>query len=225
MTNAMSRVQRIFTSGAIARVAASMLVLGASAAGGCSLIASRPGSTQWTIDAVASVPSSEGAPVLTQLGVARPRMAAPWNSDTLVYHHANGEARADIYNGWVMPIDQILQSQMVDVLAQAKAAQSVTTAGLFGTDQFALVSSVRSFGAFYDEGAAGVARVKLQVLLLQRTNEDPRMLMDRLYEHEVPVASDDAAGVVKGLSDAYGQCLRDLVRDLRAIQAEAIAKP
>ena len=51
------------------------------------------------------------------------------------------------------------------------------------------------------------------------------MLMDRLYEHEVPVASDDAAGVVKGLSDAYGQCLRDLVRDLRAIQAEAIAKP
>ena len=225
MTNAMSRVQRILTSGAIARVAASMLMIGSFAVGGCSLIASRPGSTQWTIDAVASVPSSEGAPALTQLGVARPRMAAPWNSDTLVYHHANGEARADIYNGWVMPIDQILQSQMVDALAQAKAAQSVMTAGLFGTDQFAIVSSVRSFGAFYQEGTAGIARVKLQVLLLQRTMEDPRILMDRLYEHEVPIAADDAASVVKGLSDAYGQCLRDLVRDLRAIPVDALAKP
>jgi len=192
---------------------------------GCSLLTSRPGSTQWTIDAAASVPSAEGTPTLGQLGVARPRMAAPWNSDTLVYHHANGEARADIYNGWVMPIDQILQAQMVDVLAQAKAAQSVTLAGLYGSDQLNLVSSVRAFGAFFDDDRKGVTRVKLHVLLLQRTAEDPRIVMERTYEHESPVASDDAAGVVKGLSDAYGQCLRDLVRDLRAVPADALAKP
>jgi ABC-type uncharacterized transport system auxiliary subunit len=225
MTNALSRVQRILTSGAIARVARSMLVLGASVAGGCSLIASRPGSTQWTIDAVASVPTAEGTPTLGQLGVNRPRMAAPWNSDTLVYHHANGEARADIYNGWVVPIDQILQAQMVDVLAQAKAAQSVTLAGLYGADQLNLVSSVRTFGAFFGDDRQGVTRVKFHVLLLQRTTEDPRIVMDCTYEHESPLANDDAAGVIKGLSADYGQCLRDLVRDLRALPADALAKP
>lgn len=219
-----SRAMPSTMSGPAARCAVGAMAL-LLATGGCSLIASRPGSTQWTVDAVTSVPSTEGAPVLGQVGVARPRIAAPWNSDALVYQHANGEARADIYNGWVMPIDQILQAQMVDLLAQAKAAQSVTIAGLFGSDQLSLVSSVRTFGALFAEDRTGVTRVKLHVLLLQRTSEDPRVVLDRTYEHETPLASDDAAGVVKGLSDAYGQCLRDLARDLRAVPADALAKP
>ena len=204
------------------RAAAALLALGVLASGGCSLLAPRPGSTQWTIDAVDSLPASAGDPWIGQLGVSRPRMAAPWNSDTLVYHHANGEARADIYNGWVMPIDQILQAQLVDALTQAKAARTVSIAGLFGSDQFALVSSVRTFGAYYAEDGSGTARVKVQVILLERTDTDPRIVMERVYEHDAPIGSDDAAGVVKALSDGYAQCLRDLVRDLRA---GAAAKP
>lgn len=210
---------------AASRAVAAFLAAGTLLAGGCSLIASRPGSTQWTIDAVSSMPASEGEPSIGQLGVARPRMAAPWNSDTLVYHHDNGEARADIYNGWVMPIDQILQAQMVDALTKAKAARTVTTAGLFGTDEFGIIASMRTFGAFYDKDGKGTARVAMQAILLQRTETDPRIIMERLYEHDSPIETDDAAGVVKGLSAGYEQCLRDLVRDLRAVKVDAPAKP
>lgn len=224
MTHSTLRAMSTSTKGLAIRgvfgLAAALLSLA-----GCSLIAARPGSTQWTIDASASVPSAEGTPTLGQLGVSRPRIAAPWNSDTLVYQYANGEARADIYNGWVMPIDQILQAQMVDVLSQAKAAQSVTPTGLYGLDQLNLVSSVRTFGASFGDDRKGVTRVTLSVLLLQRTVEDPRIVMERTYEHESPVATDDAAGVIKGLSADFGQCLRDLVRDLRSLPADALVKP
>ncbi|MBM4109933.1 MAG: hypothetical protein FJ254_01065 [Phycisphaerae bacterium] len=192
---------------------------------GCSLLTSRPGSTQWTISIDGSSPTTEGTPMLGQLGVGRPRIAAPWNSGTLIYRFADGEARADIYNGWVMPLDQILQAQMVDALAHSKVATSVTSAGLYGSDELSLVSSVRTFGAFFGTDRKGVTRVTLHALLLQRTDVDPRLIMDRTYEHESPVASDDAAGVIKGLSDAFGQCLGDLARDLRALPADALAKP
>lgn len=209
-----------FLSRAVVGITAVILSLG-----GCSLLAPRPGATQWTIDVSMSIPAAEGPPTLAALGVARPRSAAPWNSDTLVYQQANGEARADIYNGWVMPLDQLLQAQMVDVLSRAKVANSVTLAGLYGSDQLILVSNMRSFGAYFAADRSGVARVAMQALLMQRTVDEPRIVMEWFYEHGFPIEKDDAASVVKGLSDAYGQCLRDLVRDLRAVPADALVKP
>lgn len=202
-----------------------LLALVAVFAGGCSLLAPRPGSTQWTIAVQTSVPAATGDPALADLAIARPRMAAPWNSDALVYVHENGEARRDLYNGWVMPIDQLIQAQLVDQLSQAKVAGAVVTEGLFGSDSCTLNTSVRTFGAYYAADRQGVARVRLQALLVRPAADPPQVTMDRSYEHTVPIEADNAAGVVKALSTAFGQCVRDLIRDLRALPPQAKPSP
>ncbi len=190
---------------------------------GCSLLSSRSSGLQWTVRAAPSISASEGVPALDALGVSRPRVMAPWSSTTLVYVYADGEARADQYNAWVMPVDQLLHAQITDVLTRAGVAKSTATTGLYGAEGFTLATDVEVFGAVYDSTGVGVSRVTLHCMLIDRRGGGATPIADRTYTNDTVIGADNTAGVVAGLDESLSGCLRDLVRDLRTVHVPSAA--
>ena len=137
----------------------------------------------------------------------------------LVYSRAAGTRALYQYANWVESPSKRLQTMLRERLLASGRYAGVAQLGAGIQGDFQLNHRLLDF--FHNaQSTPGVAHVKLDVELIERGSA--RLLAQRVFVAEVPLARQDAAAAADGLGQASGQVLDALVAWLAGMQPFAV---
>lgn len=109
---------------------------------------------------------------------------------------------------WPDRLPKLFQERAIEAFERSRRARAVGRPGEGLSIDYQLLTDIRSF-EYDSNGNGGIARVEISARILNDRNG--RVLASRLFQGEVTVTQDNAAGVVAGLDGALSQVLTDLV--------------
>jgi uncharacterized lipoprotein YmbA len=123
---------------------------------------------------------------------------------------------------WVAPLDRLVSDALVLGLSRARVCELVKGAGDPGAETWSLRGRIVEFAeAAADAGSGRQARVTLELWL---EAADGRVLFHDEFAAAEPIAADDAAAAVEGLSAGLQQVTMALVQRMRAQDLFAAAR-
>jgi cholesterol transport system auxiliary component len=151
--------------------------------------------------------------------VSNVEVAPPYQERALVYRLGEQRYDSDFYNQFFVPPRSMVTSQTAQWLGQRQLFTAVLTPASTLDTPYALEGLVNQLYADVRPGTQPAAVFAMQAFLTRVT--DRAVVLDRSYSHTVFIPDKAPESVVKGLSDAFAQCLADLERDLRALGLKA----
>lgn len=179
-------------------------------------LASACASTQTltTFDLTAPRERISGGQIEGQVVVSVPAAIALYQTDRIIVKDAAGSVSLLPGGQWADQLPNLLQARIVEAFENASKIRAVTRPGEGVQADYALSSAIR---VFQINAATGEAVVELSVKLVSATGG--RVVAARIFAARVPVAQVAAAEAARGLDQALGNVLREMVRWLGATQA------
>jgi len=191
-----------------------LLLGGAAALGGCSLLPQTPyvQRRDWPLDV------RRGTIVLPRRGgrvlLVRSVRAGPGLDERgLQWLQRDGSVHVDFYEQWAVPPAQAVEDDLRQWLADAGLFSAVVSAGSRMNADFVLEGELNAFAADLN---AGVARVALAVVLLDQRKGSTRVLLQRTETAEVKLAGSEPPAIAEAMKAALVEVLRRVEADVAA---------
>jgi cholesterol transport system auxiliary component len=193
---------------ALPRVVAKLLVLLGIllAVAGCSLFRGPPPET---FDLTGPESVKVGGGTAAQILVPEPIALKALDSDRIVVSKG---AKITYYPDaqWPDRLPKLLQSRTIEAFERSRKVRAVGRPGEGLSIDYQVVTEIRAFEYRVDGDGKGLAHVEIAAKILDDRNG--RVVSNRVFTGEAPVAKDTAAAVVDGLNAAISRVLVDIVR-------------
>jgi|SRR5690349_20240006 len=196
------------------RLGCALLVLTAILSG-CSIGLRQPAPVKnyYLIEAT-PLPSTQPALYPFALKVSNIEVAPPYAERGLVYRLEAQRYDSDFYNQFFSTPRSMITAQVTQWLGQRQLFAAVLSPASALDAPYLLEALVTQLYADLRPGTQPSSVLAMQVFVT-RTG-DRAIVLDRTYARTVFVPNQNAASIVKGMSEALEQCLGELDRDLRA---------
>jgi cholesterol transport system auxiliary component len=177
------------------------------AVGGCSIFRGPPPET---FDLTGPESVKVGGGTAAQILVPEPIALKALDSDRIVVSKG---AKIAYYPDaqWPDRLPKLLQSRTIEAFERSHKVRAVGRPGEGLSIDYQVVTEIRSFEYRADgDGKGGTAHVEIAAKILDDRNG--RVVSNRVFTGEAPVAKDNAASVVDGLNAAISKVLVDIVR-------------
>jgi len=194
---------------------------------GCSLPGARPQAISHYVLEVPEVPAAQTANA-TDANAKKPvlllREAEPSGfsqTTRLIFSRTPGTRALYQYANWVEPPSKRLHTLIRERLLASGLYAGVAPLGAGVQGDYQL--NFRLLDFFHNATQTpGLAQIKLEAELVQRGSA--RLISQRIFVAEVPIARQDAATAVVGLGQASGQVLDAMVEWVAKVQPSAVAQ-
>jgi ABC-type uncharacterized transport system auxiliary subunit len=192
-----------------------MLLVGATALGGCSVLPQAPyvQRRDWPLD-VHRVPVLPPRPRGRVLLVRAVRAAPGLEARGLQWLQRDGSVHVDFYEQWAVPPAQAVEDDLRQWLADAGLFSAVVAPGSRLNADFILEGELNSFIADLN---AGVARVALALVLLDQRPSPTKVLLQKTETAEVKLTGTEPPAIADGLKAALMEVLRRAEQDVAAV--------
>jgi cholesterol transport system auxiliary component len=198
------------------------LLAGASGAlllDGCTSFVSRPAPVKRTFLLDPPLPPANAAPPKPLvLRVGAINVAAPFRGKTFVYRRSDLGYEADYYDEFFVPPATMLADATAKGLAAARVFERVVPAGAAGNEGDYLLDGFVSalYGDARQEGR-GSAELGVTFYLTPMATLGSAPVWTHEYAQHVALAASTPDALAQALNAALGAVLRDLARDLTAV--------
>lgn len=202
-----TRVDAVRASGRALRLSACVALVALAAA--CAST-----QTLTTFDLTAPRERISGGTIQGQVVVSVPASIALYASDRIIVKDAAGSVSLLPGGQWADQLPNLLQARIVEAFENASKIKAVTRPGEGVQADYALNTAIRLFQI---NAGTGEAVVELSAKLV--SGQGGRVVAARIFTARVPVAQVAAAEAARGLDQALGTVLRDMVRWLGTTEA------
>jgi ABC-type uncharacterized transport system auxiliary subunit len=164
---------------------------------------------------VSAQPSTQPPLYPFPLKLTNIEVAPPYHEHGLVYRLEEQRYDADFYNQFFSTPRSMIVTQAAQWLGQRQIFVAVLSPASALDAPYLLEGLVTQLYADLRRGTQPSSVFALQMFLTRAS--DRAIVLDRTYSHTVFIPNQSAASVVKGMSEAFEQCLSDLERDLRGL--------
>jgi ABC-type uncharacterized transport system auxiliary subunit len=147
--------------------------------------------------------------------VSNIEVAPPYSDRGLVYRLDEQRYDADFYNQFFSTPRAMIMTQVTQWLGQRQIFAAVLNPASALDAPYLLEGLVTQLYADVRPGTQPSSVLAMQLFLTRVS--DRAIVLDRTYTRTVFVPNQNAASIVKGMSEALEQCLSELERDLRAL--------
>jgi ABC-type uncharacterized transport system auxiliary subunit len=195
-----------------------LLAASCALAASCSLSTPYPGRALYTLD-VAAPTALENAPPpkpLT-LRVRRFIALAPFNTENFIYRAGANSITSDYYNTFAAPPAELLTAQLVQYLRAAHTFATVADSNATLAHQWLLEGRLQDLSIDTTDPKNPQAVLTVQVVVMDESGPNTRVLMDHAYTQRVPIASSAAPNAAAAWSTCAQKIFQQLTTDLTAL--------
>jgi cholesterol transport system auxiliary component len=184
---------------------------------GCGL--SRPAPVKHYYLLQTSTPPNDAAPAhRVAIKVDGFEVAPPFASTSLVYRLDDERYEADFYNEFFVAPRAMVTSRVSEWLTARHIFSSVLPPSSTLAAPYSMEGLVNAMYGDLRNSAEPSAVFAMQVFITQTSTPEHRIVFEHAYSHTVRIPDRSAESVVKGLGQAFQQCLADLETNLRALE-------
>jgi ABC-type uncharacterized transport system auxiliary subunit len=204
---------------AMRTTAGRLLVLLCAGLCGCNLSRPYPDKTFYAIEA--GKPTAAGRPVspLT-LRIYDLLIASPYNQQSFVYKTGASRFESDYYHGFIVAPTGLLTGVLVDWMKGAGLYAVVVGSDSRLADKIILEGNVREMYGDFTDSKNPRAVMTAAFFLIDDTAVDGRVLFQKTYHAESPIAGSASEGMAAGLGAAYREILTQLTQDLAHVEVD-----
>ena len=147
------------------------------------------------------------------LGVRTIKISSPYNLKEFVYRKSLTEYRSDFYNEFISEPSVMLTDQLRRWLSESGLFQNVVRPNSEATPTHLLECYVNEMYGDYRDREAFTARLEIQLIFIDDTGADPRIVFDKLYQKSVVLAKATPQDLVSGWTQGLQQILNEVESD------------
>jgi ABC-type uncharacterized transport system auxiliary subunit len=204
----------------VQRIRPFILVASCALAASCSLSTPYPGRALYTLN-VAAPSALENAPPPKPLTLRVRRFIAlePFNTENFIYRTGANSVTSDYYNTFAAPPAELLTSALVQYLRAAHTFETVADSNATLPHQWVLEGRLQDLSVDVTDAKNPQAVLTLQVVVMDESGPNTRVLMDNPYTQRVPISSSSAPNAAAGWSTCAQKIFQQLTTDLAALSA------
>ena len=186
--------------------------------GGC-VDLSRPALAKHYYLLETSPKSPDGPPAhASAIRVTGVEVAAPFSERALVYRLEQERYESDFYNEYFVAPRAMITSKLVEWLTVRRVFATTLPPSSTLDAPYAIEGQVTALYGDLRDKARIAAVFGMQVFVIDASNPDKRIVLERACAPQVPVPDRSADAISKGLSQALQQCFVELEAALRALK-------
>ena len=187
-------------------------------AAGCSLSTPYPGRALYTLNVAApSVPENAQPPKPITLRIRRFIAIEPFNTQSFIYRTGANSITSDYYNTFAAPPVNLLTSELVLYLRAAHTFETVADSNATLAHQWLLDGRLQDLSIDVTDPKSPQAVLTLQVVVMDESGPNTRVLMDKPYTQRVPISSSAAPDAAAAWSTCAQKIFQQLTTDLTAL--------
>ena len=162
-------------------------------------------------------PAKAGEPAARSAGALRVRgttVSSPFAGRGFVYRRSDWSYEADFYDEFLVAPRNLVDEQVRRWLGEARMFAQVLEPSGKSEFAFSLEPSVTALFGDYRDRKAATATLEIQFALFDEQATPRALLWERSYRREVPLAAPVPDRLVAGWSQAFGEILGELEKDL-----------
>jgi cholesterol transport system auxiliary component len=142
-----------------------------------------------------------------------------------VYRVGPAKCKTDYYNGFISPPDHILTGELIAWLAESGVFSTVMDSTAEGEHHFILDGSVTELCGDYSKTGFPKAVVQVRIFLLDDSQANSRVVFQKQYRKEAPLADKTPEALAAGLGAAFKKVLTELTADISRTRLVPGARP